>query len=380
MKLLFSAGTRPEIIKIAPVIKEAEKRGHACVLVWSGQHYNRELFMGVFEDLGIRKPDYELDSRGTPCEIGAGILTRLEGVIRQEKPDIVLVHGDTFTAFFSAISAALCQVPVGHIEAGLRTHSWEPFPEQICTRGADAASSLYFAATERNVRDLLNEGHPRDRIFLTGNTVVDAVRIYGGKNKGIREQLGIPNDKKLIFFSAHRRENTLSRERMEGMFEALLELKDYTVFCAVLPGTQAAAEKYGYLDRLKNAPHIIWKNPSLEKYTDVLSLVGQSDLVLTDSGGLQEETASMGVPCLTLRYVTDRPETLESGSNYCIGFKKGDIIRWVDKVMSDEKLRKRMSTAKNPYGDGHSSELIVDIIERFNGKMARWETKVREVK
>ncbi len=377
MKLLFSMGTRPEIIKMAPLIKESERRGHDNVIVWSGQHYDRELFEGVFEDLGIEKPDYDLDSKGTPCEIGAGILTKLEKVIKSENPDLVLVHGDTFSALFSSVASALCMVPVGHVEAGLRTNSWEPFPEQICTRSADAATSLYFAATETNVKSLLNEGHPKERIFLTGNTIVDAVRIYGNSNPNIRKELNIPSNKKLIFFSAHRRENTLDRKRMEGIFEALLALKDYTIFCAVLPGTQRAAIAYKYYDKLLAADHIIWKYPSLERYSDVLSLIKQSDLVLTDSGGLQEETVSMHIPCLTLRYVTDRPETVDAGSNKCIGFDKKNIVREVNALMNDDAAIKGMVSARNPYGDGHSSEKIMDIIEKFEGRMERWEKDIR---
>lgn len=380
MKLMHCMGTRPEIIKMAPIIKEAERRGHTNVIVWTGQHYDRELYAGVFEDLGIAEPNYALEIRGTPCEIGGNILLKLEPVIRSEMPDILLVHGDTFTALFASITGALCLVPVGHVESGLRTHSWEPFPEQICTRSADAASSLYFPATETNYKNLINEGFPKERIFLVGNSIVDAVRIYGGKNPHIREQEKIPKGKKLIFFSAHRRENTMSRERMGGIFEALLALKEYTIFCAVLPGTQRAAKEYGYLDRLLAAGHIIWKYPSLEKYTDVLSLVKQSDLVLTDSGGLQEETASMHVPCLTLRYVTDRPETIVSGSNRCIGFRKENIMREVRNVLEDEVIRERMIAAPNPYGDGHSTEKILDAIESFEGKLQRWEKEVKEAK
>jgi len=380
MKLMHCMGTRPEIIKMAPVIKEAERRGHTNIIVWTGQHYDRELFSGVFTDLGISMPHYSLDIRGTPCEIGGGVLSKLEPIIKSEMPDIVLVHGDTFTALFASVASALCLVPVGHIESGLRTHSWEPFPEQICTRTADAASSLYFPATETNYKNLINEGFPKERIFTVGNSVVDAVRIYGNKNPSIREQEKIPKNRKLIFFSAHRRENTMSRERMSGIFEALLALKDYTIYCAVLPGTQRAAKEYGYLDQLLAAEHIIWKYPSLEKYTDVLSLVKQSDLVLTDSGGLQEETASLHVPCLTLRYVTDRPETVVAGSNKCIGFKKADIVRESRSVLENESVSLKMRSAQNPYGDGHSSEKILDAIEAYKGKLHRWEKEIREAK
>lgn len=380
LKIMYSMGTRPEIIKMAPIIKEAEKRGHNNVIVWSGQHYDRELYSGVFEDLGIAQPNYDLDCKGTPCQIGAGIFSKFENIVRREKPHIVLVHGDTFSALFCSLASALSLVPVGHVEAGLRTNSWEPFPEQICTRTADASSSLYFAATDYNVKCLLNEGHPNDRVFLTGNTIVDAVKMYSRKNPDIRAQLGVPADKKLIFFSAHRRENTMSEERMRGIFDALLSLNDYSIFCAVLPGTQKAAKQYGYLEKLKRAEHIIWKYPSLEKYTDVLSLVKQSDLILTDSGGLQEETASMNVPCLTLRYVTDRPETIKAGSNKCVGFDAENIITNVNLLMRDNDARAKMINAPNPYGDGNSSKRILDIIEQFSGKLHRWESYIKEVK
>lgn len=377
MKLLFAIGTRPDLIKMAPLIIESKSRGHENIIVASGQHYDRELFQGVLEDLNINEIDYVLNARGSPCQVGSKLISEMEKVLEKEKPDIVLVHGDTFSALFSSIASALCLIPVGHVEAGLRTNSWEPFPEQICTRSADACSSLFFAATEKNVNFLLNEGHPEDRIYLTGNTIVDAVRIYSNKNPNILEELNIPKDKKIIYFSAHRRENTIHRERMEGIFDALIELEDYTIFCSVLPGTLKAAKEYGYLEKLQKAKHIIWKHPSLEKYSDVLSLVKKSDLILTDSGGMQEETVSLNVPCLTLRYVTDRPETVEVGANKCTGFKKEDIINDVRNVLENQEVYDNMKKAKNPYGDGFSSEKIISIIEKHKGNLARWEKEKR---
>ena len=164
---------------------------------------------------------------------------------------------------------------------------------------------------------------------------------------------------------------------MKAIFESLLELKEYTIFCSVLPGTLKVAKEYGYLEKLQNAEHIVWKHPSLEKYSDVLSLVKKSDLVLTDSGGMQEESVSLNVPCLTLRYVTDRPETVEVGANKCTGFKKEDIINDVRNVLENQEIYDKMKKAKNPYGDGHSSEKIISIIEKHNGKLARWEKEKR---
>lgn len=377
MKLLFAMGTRPDLIKMAPLIIESKLRGHENVIVASGQHYDRELFQGVLEDLGINKVDYILNARGTPCQVGSKLISEMEKVLQEEKPHIVLVHGDTFSALFSSITSALCLIPVGHVEAGLRTNSWEPFPEQICTRSADACSSLFFAATQKNVDFLLNEGHPKERIYLTGNTIVDAVRIYSDKNPNILDELKIPKNKKIIYFSAHRRENTIHKDRMEGIFEALLELKEYTIFCSVLPGTLKAAKEYGYLEKLQKAEHIIWKHPSLEKYSDVLSLVKKSNLILTDSGGMQEESVSLNVPCLTLRYVTDRPETVEAGANKCTGFKKEDIVKDVRNVLENQEIYNKMKNAKNPYGDGFSSQKIISIIEKYKENLERWEKEKR---
>lgn len=377
MKILTSIGTRPELIKMAPLIKEIERRGHQLVFVWTGQHYDYELYEGLIEDLEIKKPEYELNAKGHLTEIGAKILVELKKVLDNEKPDIVLVHGDTLSAKFSALSSALSLYPVGHVEAGLRTGSWEPFPEQIDTRTVDAASSLYFAPIEKNVKNLLNEGHPPERIHLVGNTIVDAVKTYSKKNPKLRDQLGIPRDRPFIYFTVHRKENTMSPERMKGIFDAILEMKDYTILVSVLPGTYNAAKKYGYLEKLQKAEHIIWKYPSFEKYSDVLSLLKEADLLLTDSGGLQEEGVSLNVPVLTLRYVTDRPETIEVGANKCIGFKKEDIIRESKRVIEDPEVRERMVNAPNPYGDGTSSKKIVDILEQFEGRFHRWESEVK---
>ena len=179
-------------------------------------------------------------------------------------------------------------------------------------------------------------------------------------------------EKPFVYWSCHRKENTLSAERMKGIFESLLEMTGTRFFCSVLPSTQMAAEKYGYLERLKAAKHITWE-PCLPDYTDALRLMLESELVLTDSGGMQEECAALHIPCLTLRYVTDRPESVEAGANMCVGCEKEKIMQETMRLLSDAKERKRMKEAKNPYGDGKAAPRIFDIIERFNGKMERWE-------
>ncbi|MCX6778458.1 MAG: UDP-N-acetylglucosamine 2-epimerase (non-hydrolyzing) [Candidatus Micrarchaeota archaeon] len=379
MKMAHAFGTRACAIKMAPLIRESKRRGHETLVLWSGQHYSPNLYSDLFGDLELPRPDYDMGAKGTTIEMGSEIMRKTEEICRKEKPDIVLVHGDTFSAMFFALGAALSLVPVGHVEAGLRTDSWEPFPEQICTRAADACSSLYFAPTKANALGLAAEGYPKERIFAVGNTVVDAIREHSELARAksrILEKLNLR--KPLIFWSCHRKENFIHPDRMRGIFESLLELKSCDIFCSVLPSTQQIAEEMGFARRLERAPHIRWL-PSLPKYTDSLRILMESDLCLTDSGGLEEECISLRVPCLTLRYVTDRPETVEAGANKCIGFRKSDIVREVKRVMENKRLAERMRRAKNPYGDGKASSRIMRIIEKFRGKMDRWETKTRKI-
>ncbi|VVC01782.1 UDP-N-acetylglucosamine 2-epimerase [uncultured archaeon] len=362
---------------MAPLIKEGIKRGHTNIIVWSGQHYDDNLYRDLFDDLEIPRPDYDIKAKGSPCEIGAKILAEFEKICKKEKPDIVLTHGDTFTAMFFSVASALSLVPVGHVEAGLRTYSWEPFPEQICTKASDACSALFFAATEKNRDDLLSEHAPAGRVFVVGNSVVDAALQHAElakKKSRITDRFKIRHP--FVFWSCHRKENLLSEARTRGIFDALLEMSEVSFFCSVLPSTQIAAEKYGYAERLKAAKHIIWE-PCLPKYTDALRLMLESDLILTDSGGMQEEAAALHIPCLTLRYVTDRPESVSAGANRCVGCEKESIVKETRLVLSDKKTAEKMRNAKNPYGDGKTSPRIFDVIEKFEGKMERWENKVR---
>ena len=378
MKIIHAFGSRACAIKMAPLVKEGARRGHKNVIVWSGQHYDDNLYRDLFDDLEIPRPDYDIEARGTSPQMGAKILVEFEKICKRENPDIVLTHGDTFTAMFFSQSAALSLLPVGHVEAGLRTYSWEPFPEQICTKTSDACSALFFAATEKNRADLLSEHVPADRLFVVGNSVVDAALQHSKiakKKSRITEKF--PAKHPFVFWSCHRKENMLSEKRMRGIFDSLLEMTDANFFCSVLPSTQMAAEKYGYMERLKKARHIIWE-PCLPKYTDALRLMLEADLVLTDSGGMQEECAALHIPCLTLRYVTDRPESVDAGANRCVGCEKETIVREARRILTDKAAAQKMRSAQNPYGDGKTAGRIFDVIERFEGKMERWEKKIRE--
>lgn len=377
MKVMHAFGSRACAIKMAPLIKEGILRGHRNIVVWSGQHYDDNLYRDLFDDLEMPRPDYDIEARGSSCEIGAKILVEFEKICKKEKPDIVLTHGDTFTAMFFSQAAALSLAPVGHVEAGLRTYSWEPFPEQICTKASDACSALFFAATEKNRKDLLSEHVPQDRVFVVGNTIVDAALQHAElakKKSRITGRFKIRHP--FVFWSCHRKENMLSEGRMRGIFDSLLDMTDVNFFCSVLPSTQMAAEKYGYAEKLSSAKHIIWE-PCLPKYTDALRLMLESDLVLTDSGGMQEECAALHIPCLTLRYVTDRPESVEAGANRCVGCEKGNIVKETMSILKDKSASQRMRAAKNPYGNGKTSGRIFDIIEKFEGKLERWEKKIK---
>ncbi|MCX6771179.1 MAG: UDP-N-acetylglucosamine 2-epimerase (non-hydrolyzing) [Candidatus Micrarchaeota archaeon] len=377
MKIIHAFGSRACAIKMAPLIKEGLRRGHKNIVVWSGQHYDDNLYHGLFDDLEIPRPDYDIGAKGSSCEMGARILVEFEKICRKEKPDIVLTHGDTFTAMFFSQAAALSLVPVGHVEAGLRTYSWEPYPEQICTKTSDACSALFFAATGKNASDLMSEHVPAERLFVVGNTVVDAALQHAAlarQKSRIAEKFNVK--KPFVFWSCHRQENMLSKARMSGIFESLLGMDEVNFFCSVLPSTQMTAEKGGYIERIRKAKHIQWV-PCLPKYTDALRLMLESDLVLTDSGGMQEECSALHIPCLTLRYVTDRPESVSSGANLCVGCEKEGIMREVSRVLFEKGAAERMRAAKNPYGDGKTSQRIFDILEKFEGKMERWEKKVK---
>ena len=379
MKIAHAFGTRACTIKMAPLVRETQKRGHETVILYSGQHWSPNLYEELFDDLELPRPDYDLDARSGGVELGSAIFQKTPKILEKEKPDIVLTHGDTYTANYFSMASAVSLVPVGHVEAGLRTDSWEPFPEQINTRTADACTSLFFAPIEKNKKHLIAEGYPGERIFTVGNTIVDAAfqhKEIALRKSNILDKIKVKHP--FVFWSCHRKENLMHEKRIRGIFESLLELEEVNFFCSVLPSTQQAAEKYEYASRFMKAPNIIW-TPCLPNYTDAIRLILESDLILTDSGGLQEEASSLKIPCLTLRYVTDRPETVEVGANKCVGTEKENIAKEVRNILQNKKAAERMRKAPNPYGDGTTSAKIVDIIERFEGKMERWETKVKNV-
>jgi UDP-N-acetylglucosamine 2-epimerase (non-hydrolysing) len=380
MKALVAFGTKPCTIKMAPLVKELDRRGHDTRILYTGQHWSLNLYKELFDDLELRHPDFDLhcgeDSRSLP-QLTSLIVKRTEEVFTQFRPDVVYVHGDTSTAMAVSLAASMSLVPVAHVEAGLRTFSKEPFPEQLNTRVADAASDVYFAPTTKNARFLQNEGFPKEKIFVVGNTVVDVAKWAAIKKSNVSKKYKLKHP--LVYLSVHRRETTMDEKRFRGPFEAALAMKNVYFFVSLRPGTRSALEKYGMLDELLKAKNLIVRD-SIPSYVETISLINQCDALLTDSGSMQEEASALHIPCLTLRYVTDRPETAEAGANVVVGLKKADIARHLKAVLFDGRTAARMRRARSPYGEGRTSEEIVRITERLmaKGDLIRFEKGVRK--
>ena len=369
IKVMSVFGTRPEAIKMCPLVKELEKQeGIESIVCLTGQH--KEMLQQVIDIFGI-KINYNLDimrPRQTLTTITTSVLEGMEAVLRQEKPDLVLVHGDTSTSFAAALASYYQEIPVGHVEAGLRTYDkYSPFPEEMnrCLTGRIA--ELHFSPTDNNRRNLEKE-NIRDNIYVTGNTVIDAFRItvkdgYQYKDEDIR---GIDfTGKRCILMTAHRRENL--GQPLENICCAVKriveEFPDIEVVYPVHmnPVVRDTAEKIlGGLDRV----HLV-RPLDVE---DMHNLMSRSFLVMTDSGGLQEEVPACGIPVLVLRTETERPEAVEAGTVNVVGVKEDDIYENARILLTDRNRYDQMARAVNPYGDGHACERIVQAIIDWKNK------------
>jgi len=380
MKCVVAFGTKPCTIKMAPLVKELDRRGHDTKILYTGQHWSPNLYRELFDDLELRYPDYDLkcgeESRSL-AQLTSRIISKSEEVLSSFKPDIVFTHGDTTTSLAVSLASCMSLVPVGHVEAGLRTFSKEPFPEQLNTRVSDAATDLYFAPTEKNAGFLRNEGFPKERIVIVGNTVVDIAKWAATRRPDVAKKYGLKHP--LVYMSIHRRETTMDRARFKGPFDAILDMPDINFFVSMRPGTRQALERYGMLSRLQDADNI-FLHDSIPSYVETISLINRCDVILTDSGSMQEEAAALHIPCLTARYVTDRPETVEAGSNLLVGLKKKDVMEGVESVLGDKKLANKMRKVKSPYGEGDSSKRIVDFVERMakKGPLLSFEKEIRQ--
>ena len=372
MKIATILGTRPEIIKMAPIIDEIAKRGIDQIVLHTGQHYDKEMSDNFFRDLEIPSPDYNIHVGSANHGKQTGLMMKgIEEVLVSEKPDIVLVQGDTNAVLAGALVASKLHIAVGHVEAGLRSFDMT-MPEEINRRVADVASSMYFVPTVESAINLLAEGFSRRNLIVTGNTVVDACfrHLEIAKKRGIEEEslsrLDIENMDNILTLTMHRAENVDDRKRVTSIIEALKELDQMNIIFPIHPRTKNTLQEFGLFDELDSLEHVHIIKPI--GYLDFLQLTSASTLILTDSGGLQEEAITLDVPALTLRYNTERPETVTSGGNILVGSDKDAILEYVDRILSDEEFRDRMKNAPNPYGQGDSAKLTVDAIQEYYEK------------
>lgn len=361
-KILSVFGTRPEAIKMAPLIKaiEAEPELENIVCV-TGQH--REMLQQVLDAFDI-VPDINLELMGVNqsiVDIHSKVLQSVYEYLRDNPVDIVLVHGDTSTTFAAAQAAFYTKTPVGHVEAGLRTYDlYSPFPEEANRLLTGRLASLHFAPTQRNVDNLKKEGI-KDEVFLTGNTVIDALQYTVSEGYEFKNEVlnSIDYDKKTIVVTAHRREN--HGRPMEKICKAVCDLaNNRSDIQFVFPVHLSPVVRETVFEYLSNINNVILIDP-IEVF-DMHNLMARSYIVLTDSGGLQEEAPSLGVPVLVLREETERPEAVDAGTVKVIGTNQNRIVREVTELLDNAQLYTKMSKAVNPYGDGNASSRIIDAI------------------
>ncbi|NHJ39907.1 MAG: UDP-N-acetylglucosamine 2-epimerase (non-hydrolyzing) [Asgard group archaeon] len=356
-------GTRPEITKMAPIIRKAANYGLETILIHSGQHYDLQMSNIFLEELELPKIHQNLEiGSGTHGYQTGQMLEKYEQVIEKYKPKIVLALGDTNTVVAASLVCAKINIPFGHVEAGIRSFDLT-MPEEINRVLADSVSGIYFAPTKQSILNLYYQGLDPKRIFLTGNTAVDATLEHSEitkKKSTILEKLAIPKDKPLITLTAHRAENVDKKEKLESLCKALVELKEFTIVFSVHPRTKERLKKFDLEKLLTKANHIILSEPF--GYLDFLKLMQESVLILTDSGGLQEEALTLKKPCVTLRTNTERPETIKLGVNFLVGTDKEKIIKTVRKVAGSKEVLDKLQEIENPFGDGKASVKILEIL------------------
>ncbi|WP_405274003.1 non-hydrolyzing UDP-N-acetylglucosamine 2-epimerase [Methanobrevibacter sp.] len=369
MKIATILGTRPEIIKMAPIIAEIAKRNINQIVLHTGQHYDKEMSDNFFRDLEIPAPDYNIQvGSGTHGKQTGLMMEGIEKILMEEKPDIVLVQGDTNAVLAGALVCAKLHIAVGHVEAGLRSFDLT-MPEEINRRVADVCSIMYYIPTEESAINLLAEGFSRENLFITGNTVVDACfrHLEIAKKRGFEEEslkeLDIDNMDNILTLTMHRAENVDVKDRVKNIIDALKELKDMNIVFPIHPRTKHTLENFGLFDELNNLDHVHIVKPI--GYLDFLLLTSKSTLILTDSGGLQEEAITLDVPALTLRYNTERPETVTAGGNILVGANKEAILENANKILNDKEFAEKMKSAINPYGQGDAAVKTVDAIEQY---------------
>lgn len=367
MKVMSVFGTRPEAIKMAPLVKKLNADPDIeSVLCVTAQH--RQMLDQVLELFELT-PDYDLNimkPNQTLAMITANVLTGMEEVLIKERPDIVLVHGDTSTTFSAALAAFYQKIPVGHVEAGLRTYDmYSPFPEEVNRVLTGHMAAIHFAPTERNRDNLMREGIPEDRIAITGNTVVDALLEVAGKPYEFEDET-LKNidfeNKRVIAVTCHRRENL--GEYMVHIFSAIREIAeefdDVEVVYPVHLNPKVRATANEILSGCENV-HLI--DPL--SYQPFVNLMAKSYFIITDSGGMQEEAPSLGKPVLVVRRETERPEALAAGTVKLAGVEQATIAAMARELLTDKSAYDAMAHAENPYGDGHACDKIIEALKNM---------------
>ncbi len=359
-KVMLVFGTRPEAIKMCPLVLELKKRPELKTVVCvTGQH--RQMLDQVLKAFDV-EPDYDLSimqERQTLFDVTVNILERIREVLEKEHPDVVLVHGDTSTTFVTALACFYLQIPVGHVEAGLRTYDiYSPYPEEFNRQAVGVVAQYHFAPTELSRQNLLKEGKNPQQIYVTGNTAIDALKTTVRQDY-THPELEWAKGSRLVMLTAHRRENL--GEPMHHMFRAIRRIVDEHPDVKVIYPIhmnpvvrQAAAEELGEDDRI----HIIEPLDVL----DFHNFLAHAYLILTDSGGIQEEAPSLGKPVLVMRDTTERPEGIAAGTLKLVGTTEETIYQEFKRLLESQEAYEAMSQASNPYGDGHACERIADIL------------------
>ncbi len=361
-KVMLVFGTRPEAIKMCPLVNELKSRKNIeTVVCVTGQH--RQMLDVVLDAFSV-VPDYDLSimkDKQTLFDITTNILNRIKAVLEQEKPSVVLVHGDTTTTFVTALACFYLQIPVGHVEAGLRTYNiYSPYPEEFNRQAVGIVSQYNFAPTELSRQNLLREGKAESTIYVTGNTAIDALKTTI-RSDYRHEQLDWAEGSRLIMITAHRRENL--GEPMKHMFRAIKRIiEEHPDIKAIYPihmnpvVRETANEILGDCDRIRIIEPL--------DVLDFHNFLNRSYLILTDSGGIQEEAPSLGKPVLVMRDTTERPEGIKAGTLKLVGTNEETIYKEFKTLVENEEEYKKMSHASNPYGDGLACKRIADILEK----------------
>lgn len=367
LKVMVVFGTRPEAIKMAPLVLELQKHSDCIetITVVTAQH--RQMLDQVLETFHI-EPNYDLDIMGknqSLLDITGKILQKFDPIVKQELPDMILVHGDTTTTFVASLVAFYNQVRIGHVEAGLRTFDkYSPFPEEMNRQMTDNLADLYFAPTTDSKENLLKENHPESAIIITGNTAIDALKLTVQSDYYHEVLDRLDPLKKLVLVTMHRREN--QGQPMRDVFAALREMVDvHSELEVVYPVHLSPAVQEAANDILSDHERIHLIEPL--DVLDFHNLASRSYFIMTDSGGVQEEAPSLGKPVLVLRDTTERPEGVRAGTLKLVGTDPNRVKEAMTALLTDEKLYRDMSQAPNPYGDGKASERIVQAIQHYFG-------------